>query len=682
MRETAALEGSTESAQIQIDGSPDWLAIARSAYERSTDYMDITYRKQWGHNIANFRCAHPPGSKYYSDAYKHRSKLFRPKTRVAVQKNEAAFAVAMFSTDDVVSVGACDKGNEGATAAAELWNQVLNYRLRKTIPWFKIAIGAIQEAQNYGVVVSKQEWDYQIRVIADELVYGPDGMPQIDDVTGEPVIQPKVETVKNEPKIKLIEIENIRIDPAADWLDPINSSPYVIECMPMYIGDVLGYMDTFNPDTGEYFWKRYTTGEIAASRDSRKTERQLQREAQTKDRREPIQTVPEFNIVWVHRNFVRWQGKEYVYDTLGTDTLLSDPKPLNEECPQGRPFVLGLVNIEAHKVYTSGPNELAKDLQAIANDTQNQRLDNVKMVLNKRYIAMRNKNTDFAALKRNVPGGVVLTDADPNVAVRLMETPDVTSSAYLEQDRINADFDDITGTMSTGSVQTNRQLNETVGGMNLLSASANVTTEYMMRTFVETWCEPVLAQVLILEQAYETEEILNKFRDRENPVDGQYQVEASVNVGFGNTDPIKKVSRLLFGIESIAKVAPWVIGRLKMDEVTKEIFGAIGYRDGSRFIDQTEESFAPPEQQGDPMVEVRMQEIQINAEIAQMRLANELEIAYAKMASQEGITMAELKQRLGIELENIRTNRDIEGVKAMNIQNELAFKVTSGRQGI
>ncbi|MDI6789411.1 MAG: hypothetical protein QME44_01790, partial [Thermodesulfobacteriota bacterium] len=207
-------------------------------------------------------------------------------------------------------------------------------------------------------------------------------------------------------------------------------------------------------------------------------------------------------------------------------------------------------------------------------------------------------------------------------------------------------------------------------------------TEYMMRTFVETWCEPVLAQVLILEQTYETEEILNKFRDPENPVDEQHQIEASVNVGFGNTDPIKKVSRLLFGIESIAKVAPWIIGRLKMDEVTKEIFGAIGYRDGSRFIDQTEESFAPSEQQDDPMVEVRMQEIRINAEIAQMRLANELEIAYAKMASQEGITMAELEQRLGIELENIKTKRDIEGVKAMNIQNELAFKATTGRQGI
>ncbi|MDI6790829.1 MAG: hypothetical protein QME44_09095, partial [Thermodesulfobacteriota bacterium] len=412
MRETPALEGNTESAQTRIDGSPDWIVIARSAYERSTDYMDINYRKQWEHNIANFRCTHPPGSKYYSDAYKHRSKLFRPKTRVAVHKNEAVFAAAMFSTDDVVSVGARDKGNEQAVMAAELWNQVLNYRLIKTIPWFKIAIGAIQEAQNYGVVVSKQEWDYQIRIIADELIYGPDGMPLVDDATGEPIIQPKVETVKNEPKIKLIEIENIRIDPAADWLDPINSSPYIIECMPMYIGDILDYMNTFNPDTGEYIWKRYTAGEIAASRESRKTGRQLRREAQAKDRREPAQAVPEFNIVWVHRNFVRWQGREYVYDTLGTDKLLSDPKPLNEEYPQGRPFVLGLVNIEAHKIYSSGPNELAKDLQTIANDTQNQRLDNVKMVLNKRFIALRNKNTDLAALKRNVPGGVVLTDAD------------------------------------------------------------------------------------------------------------------------------------------------------------------------------------------------------------------------------------------------------------------------------
>ena len=683
MKDTAALEGSSIDAGTDSQtGKPDWIALARSAYERSTDFLDVNYRKTWEHSLANYRGVHPPGSKYYSEAYKHRSKLFRPKTRTFVAKNEAAFAAAMFSTEDVVEVTPHDKSNQAAVDSSEFWKQVLNYRLTRTIPWFKVAVGAFQEAHVYGGVVSKQEWDYRIRVVGEEVVKDPYGKPMVDEATQEPIIQPRTIVDKNEPKIKLIEIENIRIDPAADWLDPINSSPYVIELVPMYIGDILDYMNTWDPETGEYMWKRYSEGEIEASRNSIKTEHQLQRESQTKDKRDLNQDVSEFNTAWVLCNFVRYRGKEYVYHTLGTDKLLSDPEPLEKNHPQGRPYVLGVANIEAHKVYPSGPVELAKDLQAAANDTQNQRRDNVQQVLNKRYIALRNKNTDFAALKRNVPGGVVLTDAaSAKEAVHMIETPDVTASAYLEQDRVNVDFDDLTGTMSAGTVQSNRNLNETVGGLNLLSTSANVATEYTAKTFVITWAELALNQLLKLEMAYETDEVLHLFLKEGEAVPTETAMEAQVNVGFGNTDPLRKVSRLLFALESLAKIAPWLVAKAKMGRIAAEIFGAVGYRDGSRFFDDID-NIQPPEAQQDPMIEVKMAEIQTKTELEQMRLANELEIAYAKMASTEGITLRELEQRLGIEMENIKMKRDVEGVRALNAQNELAFKATTGRQGI
>jgi hypothetical protein len=86
-----------------------------------------------------------------------------------------------------------------------------------------------------------------------------------------------------------------------------------------------------------------------------------------------------------------------------------------------------------------------------------------------------------------------------------MEWNDVTASSYQEQDRLNVDFDELTGNFSSSSVMTNRKLNETVGGMQPAVWWANQLTEYLIRTLVETWVEPVLRQLVKLEQAYETD---------------------------------------------------------------------------------------------------------------------------------------------------------------------------------
>jgi hypothetical protein len=37
--------------------------------------------------------------------------------------------------------------------------------------------------------------------------------------------------------------------------------------------------------------------------------------------------ISDFEIVWCHENFVRHDGEEYVYWTLGTSQLLTDPNP-------------------------------------------------------------------------------------------------------------------------------------------------------------------------------------------------------------------------------------------------------------------------------------------------------------------------------------------------------------------
>jgi hypothetical protein len=218
--------------------------------------------------------------------------------------------------------------------------------------------------------------------------------------------------------------------------------------------------------------------------------------------------VNEFDVVMVHLNFVKTGDETYAYYTLKDTHLLTEPMLVEEmflHCKDRRPPVqIGFCVIETHKPVPTSKIGLTAQLQREANEISNQRLDNVKFVLNKRWLIRRGANVDIESLMRNVPGGATMVN-DVERDVREVNWQDVTSSSYQEQDRINLDFDDLAGNFSQGSVMTNRKLNETVGGMRMMAQGANMLTEYDIRVYVETWVEPVLRQLAKMEQAYETD---------------------------------------------------------------------------------------------------------------------------------------------------------------------------------
>ncbi|WP_282460170.1 portal protein, partial [Mycoplasmopsis arginini] len=191
----------------------DYLKIAADAYTASTSYVDSNYRNKWEDSLSMFQSKHPRSSKYNSEAYQHRSKIFRPKSRSMVRKHEAAAAAAFFSNVDVISTDAVDQGNQEQVASAALWKEVLNYRLTKTIPWFQTVIGGVQDAMTVGVVCSYQYWKYS-EIPSTEYV------TTQDEFGNEVLTQGKPEVLEDEPCIELMPIENLRIDPGANWINP------------------------------------------------------------------------------------------------------------------------------------------------------------------------------------------------------------------------------------------------------------------------------------------------------------------------------------------------------------------------------------------------------------------------------------------------------------------------------
>jgi hypothetical protein len=67
---------------------------------------------------------------------------------------------------------------------------------------------------------------------------------------------------------------------------------------------------------------------------------------------------------------------------------------------------MGYSAIETHKTNPDGPVGITRDTQAEINEMANQRIDNVKFAMNKRYFVKRNGQVDLRSISRNVPGSI------------------------------------------------------------------------------------------------------------------------------------------------------------------------------------------------------------------------------------------------------------------------------------
>lgn len=615
-------EGGATPAAERDEGEKRYLDLAARAYKSSTSWYEKDLRSKLDRNDRLFRSEHPHGSKYLDGRYGRRSTIFRPKTRGSMRKAEAQAAAAFFSTEDVVSVTANDDKNPASRAAALIGREVLNHRLngknKNSIPWFLTCIGALQDARKQGMCASKQWWEYRERKVKRTEAYTDEFGDEIE------VDVEDVEVLADRPRCDLLPLENVRFDSGADWIDPVGTSPYLILLVPMYAGDVKARAESTDTKTTEPPWFEVTDAQLASAKVIESSSRDREKDQANRDN-----TVADHDIVWVHENHFRIDGEDEVWWTLGTKAMLSKPKPLKDVYWHGeRPVILGRALIETHKTVPEGHVGMGWPHQREINDLVNLRNDALAFALAPVAKVRRGANVDNAAVTFRYPGKTI-SMRDPEGDVIWDRPPAPHPSGYQEEDRLMVSMDEIMGTFSPQSVNSNRNLNETVGGMQMLDSSAGTIGEYDLRTFAETWAEPVLTQLLKLEQAYETDDTVLTLAAEAGEVWDAIQIDpmdrtpntiaqlmqeelvVKVNVGIGATDPQMQIQKFIFGFTSLMNIAgplvqtlgPQVIGSPGFKAISEEIFGKLGYRDGARFLE-----FSPDGQ--DPMVAMAQQQIQ------------------------------------------------------------------------
>ena len=624
--------------------SDGWcLQKAQDIYTNSKDYMEANITLNWERNLYHFRSEHGPATPYMRADWR-RARTFRPKTRANVKAQEAAHAQAAFSTKDALAVTAFDQANERQVISAAITKALVQYRLDNAWwNWFVTAQGAFQDTKVYGLCISHQYWQYEQ---VEEIVpaFDASGKPIMGKhpQTGAPVAmgESKWKTVADEPRCDLVPPECMLFDPMCDWRNPAQSSPYLCMMMGIYATDALDRMEQQDPKTGQPLWRKYSLQQLLATR-KENVDNRTRRAREGRKRIDPTMehASDEYTMLWAHLNIARENGVDVAWWTMGTQLMLTDPMPLSEMYPHlkagERPFVVGFSVVEAHRNYPAGDVEQIAPLQEEINSIANQRLDNVRLVLNKRYFIRRGSQMDLDALMRNVPGGGVMTN-DPEKDVQVVNTPDVTGSSYQEQDRLSSDLDELVGGFGQQSAQAAGKMVDRAGSMDQIQGAAGAVQDYSIKLFFSTWMEPVLKQFVKMEQTYETDRNIlavaakqseQWIRLGESEVTDEYlqhDLIVVIDVGMGNTDPTKRVQKLTFGLGAINQL-PDMPRRLKSVKVADEIMGALGYKDSSRFYMNDQElsqymqhPTAPPPPPP-PEVALKQQEIEQHAQTEKMR---------------------------------------------------------------
>ncbi len=681
-----------------------WLvAKAQEIYTTSTDYLDANITNSWEQNLAHFNNEHSPASKLSNRNLK-RSRVFRPKTRTMTKSHEAALVNAMFTTQDVIDVQPEDQTDKVQIVSSVVIKHIVQYRLDRRMKWFQTSVGAYQSTKVYGLCISFQYWDYHVDtdVIPAK---DKDGM-LMQDEDGNALGTVEEVVRRDELVCNLIAPENFRFDPMCDWRDPANTSPYLVYMMPVYAGEAMELMEKEDSKTGQPVWRKHALGSLLATR-----RKNYDRTRQAREGRQRIDPADEqqgnaYTMLWAHLNIVKVNGTDIMFWTMGTELLLTEPKLLIKAFPHlregERPFTVGFSTIEAFRNYPAGDVEQAAPLQVEINVVANQRLDNVKLVLNKRYYVKRGSQVDLDALIRNVPGGGVMMN-DPESDVKTIETKDITSSSYQEQDRLSTELDELVGSFSQQSVQqtANRKGGETKGGMDKMASGATAMQDYGLKIFVETWVEPTLRQLVRLTQMYETDLNIIALAGQKAQVWQRYGVDeitdelltqdltVRVNVGMGNTDPETRIEKLLFGVKSTSEL-PRMAGRLKSEEVSAEIFGMLGYKDHSRFYrnDEEQAKFEEENPAQPPLeIQVKREELQIRdgdnksrhqREI--MKLEKEAQLEFARLAIEKGFNYDQLMQQLGLSQQDDKTKRDVAAASNVTKISEMRLKREMGSE--
>lgn len=569
----------------------EYLDHIKTFQTSAENYMANNLHPQWKKNEYVYRLIHENKTLTTDPRYRHRSKLYIPKARNAVTRKLAAFIGTYFSSPDIVSLTPRKKHDRMLSEAAQLLFAATNYRLKHSMNFFLNCVFAWLDVMKYGRGCVCVGWDYEEKTTKKK-----EDVPLKDDLGVTEEIKQmeivKIQVLKDEPTLRHVPVWNLFIAPSSDPINPVNSSPCLIEKLPVFVPEAL---------------RKWENGEWTIPKEvdlSKKTEAEdyLERfrwkpsefeQAIDAEKADETDKKP-WRQLEIWKCFVNVDGRDVFFLSLKGEHMLTDPEDVEGKWPcQGRPYVMGGILPDSTNAYWDSFLEIVEPLQREINAIRNQRRDNITLALNKKLLVRRTAGIDTNSLLFSRPGAPILGDDIGEMAVRELMYQDVTSSSYKEQQLNEVAFEETTGITPYNMGTQRPGMNQTATGTSILTEEANTVNSMELRIINETFIIPLLEMVVQFEQEFENEEVLRHVADEEGidfdaiwtreAIEAKFDIE--VNAGIGSTSREIRMRNLgMFLDRGMAINTQYGAPVINLLQFVKEGMPLAGFDNPDRFV--------------------------------------------------------------------------------------------------
>jgi hypothetical protein len=261
-----------------------------------------------------------------------------------------------------------------------------------------------------------------------------------------------------------------------------------------------------------------------------------------------------------------------------------------------KPFIRIVDYLQEGEFWGVGEIEPIEGMQDVTNALWNQRIDNVRLVLNRMFAFDPDNVWDMRDLKTRPGGGIRVRakDMNPRDVIQWIDTPDVTGSIYQEVAEVERMTEKISAVNSyTGGSGDAASYNQTATGASIITEQGNSRFALKVNLAEMTGLSPLAEMYGSILQQFMPEEmslrILNEDGQKEwiqvtaESLQGgfDYSIEAQSSVV---TESVRKEQSMNL-LQTFAQIMNPVTGQplLSLDALASDVLDAFGIEDKMRY---------------------------------------------------------------------------------------------------
>lgn len=485
---------------FEVDLTPDEKAksLVMGRLETARSYRKANYDKNWNSYQMQYR------SKIENPKeYDYMAKLFIPYSFTSVETTVPRMAEALFASEPIVAVKPWERKD---VENAQIQEKLLSYQYNR-MDFFNNFILLAKMCLIYGTCIGKADWRREavykkrIKYIQELNEFGmPTEVPALDK-NGKVLLEKYPIEIWNDPYIYPVDIYKFFIDPRAL---SVEDAEYVIMITETTMAK-LRYMQKM----GIY----KNVSKIEDIKGKTKPEEGKERYSNV-DKTSPQDISDKYSDRVTLYEY--WENDRVIV-LAEEDIVIRDSENPYWHCK--KPFISAKICPTENEFYGVGLMEMVQSLQNELNDIRNQRMDNIKLAINRTYLVDRNADIPQDMLV-NEPGGAIYTNFIDGL--KILEAPDVTGQAFTEAKIITDDIQHTHGIYDYSKGATPKQ-RETATGILSLQEAANIRFKMMIMTMARNLLGKGSAIIVDLNQQYLP-------RGKEFRLTGQSFSEESYNI--------------------------------------------------------------------------------------------------------------------------------------------------------